>query len=183
MSVAKLPIASAICRIDRMRSILLSSMGWRSRRHGSVAMISHRARREITAASGALSPDPVMVREGAPSTPFSWPGPQAVDGAPSRTMTMRGRRRVPDDSVVPGRAHKHLRTAASWRLRIVLRLNGLTVEHVSYHLRRGGQRMLAELAINLHLLVLTFAVLLQGRRTDSKTGSPRRAVRHGGAVW
>jgi hypothetical protein len=146
-------------------------------------MISHRDRREITAASGALSPEPVMVCKGTPSTPFSWPGPQAVDGAPSRTMTMRGRLRVPDDSIVPGRAHNHLRTAASWRLRIVPRLKGLTVEHASNHLPRRGQQVLAELAINLQLLVLTFAAVLRGRRVDSRTGSPCVAVRHGGAVW
>jgi hypothetical protein len=79
--------------------------------------------------------------------------------------------------------HKHLRTAASRRLRIVLRLMGLTAEHVSHHLRRGGQRLLAELAINLQPLIRTFVVLLRGRRADSKTGSPCRAVRHGGAVW
>jgi hypothetical protein len=40
-------------------------------------------------------------------------------------------------------SHDQLRTAASWRLRIVLKLKGLTVEHISRHLRRGGQRVLA----------------------------------------
>jgi hypothetical protein len=59
-------------------------------------------RRDIVAASDVLSPDTVMAGEGPLSTPFCWPGPQDVDGAPtgsarwaaSRTMTIRSRRRV-----------------------------------------------------------------------------------------
>jgi gamma-glutamyltranspeptidase len=60
-------------------------------------------RREIIATSMALSSDTVMVDGGRPATSFSRPALQAVDGAPSRTMTVHGRRLVTVDTVISRR--------------------------------------------------------------------------------
>ena len=46
------------------------------------------------------------------------------------------------------RLHGYFRSAASWRVRIALALKGVTVEHVSHHLRRGEQRAPDYLCLN-----------------------------------
>ena len=51
------------------------------------------------------------------------------------------------------RLHGYFRSAASWRVRIALALKGLTVEHVSHHLRRGEQRAPGFLQLNPQGLV------------------------------
>jgi hypothetical protein len=62
-----------------------------------------------------VDPDPVMVREGAPSTAFGPGQEKGVDGAPSRTMTgtgsVSGRRRSKAATTRAGRVN------ASSRLR------------------------------------------------------------------
>ena len=47
--------------------------------------------------------------------------------------------------------HGYFRSSAAWRVRIALNLKGLDVEHVSHHLRHGGQRDPAYLALNPHM--------------------------------
>jgi len=49
--------------------------------------------------------------------------------------------------------HGYFRSSASWRVRIALGMKGLTVRHVSHHLRRGEQRDPAYLALNPQGLV------------------------------
>ena len=49
--------------------------------------------------------------------------------------------------------HGYFRSGASWRVRIALNLKGLTVAHVSHHLRRGEQRAPDYLALNPQGLV------------------------------
>jgi maleylpyruvate isomerase len=49
--------------------------------------------------------------------------------------------------------HGYFRSSAAWRVRIALNLKGLDVEHVSHHLRHGGQREPAYLALNPQGLV------------------------------
>ena len=44
--------------------------------------------------------------------------------------------------------HGYFRSAASWRVRIALGLKGLSVTHVSHHLRRGEQRAPGYLQLN-----------------------------------
>lgn len=51
--------------------------------------------------------------------------------------------------------HGYFRSSAAWRVRIALNLKGLDVEHVSHHLRHGGQRDPAYLALNPQGLVPT----------------------------
>lgn len=46
------------------------------------------------------------------------------------------------------RLHGYFRSAASWRVRIALGLKGITVEHVSHHLRNGEQNAPSYLALN-----------------------------------
>ncbi|SFC70100.1 maleylpyruvate isomerase [Bosea sp. CRIB-10] len=54
--------------------------------------------------------------------------------------------------------HGYFRSSAAWRVRIALNLKGLDVEHVSHHLRHGGQRDPAYLALNPQGLVPTLAL-------------------------
>lgn len=56
------------------------------------------------------------------------------------------------------RLHGYFRSSASWRVRIALNLKGVTVEHVSHHLRRGEQRDPAYLALNPQGLVPALAL-------------------------
>ncbi len=51
--------------------------------------------------------------------------------------------------------HGYFRSSAAWRVRIALNLKGIAVEHVSHHLRHGGQREPAYLALNPQGLVPT----------------------------
>ncbi|PZR80112.1 MAG: maleylacetoacetate isomerase [Stutzerimonas stutzeri] len=51
--------------------------------------------------------------------------------------------------------HGYFRSSAAWRVRIALNLKRLDVEHVSHHLRHGGQRDPAYLALNPQGLVPT----------------------------
>jgi maleylpyruvate isomerase len=44
--------------------------------------------------------------------------------------------------------HGYFRSSASYRVRIALNLKGLTVEHLSHHLRKGEQRAADYLALN-----------------------------------
>lgn len=53
----------------------------------------------------------------------------------------------------PATLHGFFRSSAAWRVRIALNLKGLRVEHVAHHLRRGGQRDPAYLALNPQGLV------------------------------
>lgn len=57
------------------------------------------------------------------------------------------------DSPMPMRLHGYFRSTAAWRVRIALALKGLSVEHVSHHLRRGEQRAAEYLALNPQGLV------------------------------
>ena len=54
--------------------------------------------------------------------------------------------------------HGYFRSGASWRVRIALNLKGLTVTHVSHHLRRGEQRAPDYLALNPQGLVPALAL-------------------------
>ncbi|WP_456307618.1 maleylacetoacetate isomerase [Rhodopila globiformis] len=54
---------------------------------------------------------------------------------------------------MPMRLHGYFRSTAAWRVRIALALKGLSVEHVSHHLRRGEQRAAEYLALNPQGLV------------------------------
>ncbi len=49
--------------------------------------------------------------------------------------------------------HGYFRSSAAWRVRIVLALKGLTVDQIPHHLRHGGQRAPAYLALNPQGLV------------------------------
>ncbi|WP_332685876.1 maleylacetoacetate isomerase [Bosea sp. (in: a-proteobacteria)] len=49
--------------------------------------------------------------------------------------------------------HGYFRSSAAWRVRIALNLKGLSVTHVSHHLRHGGQRAPDYLALNPQGLV------------------------------
>lgn len=51
--------------------------------------------------------------------------------------------------------HGYFRSSAAWRVRIALNLKGIAVEHVSHHLRHGGQREPSYLALNPQGLVPT----------------------------
>ena len=51
--------------------------------------------------------------------------------------------------------HGYFRSSASYRVRIALNLKGLSAEHLPHHLRKGGQREPAYLAINPQGLVPT----------------------------
>ena len=51
--------------------------------------------------------------------------------------------------------HGYFRSSASWRVRIALNLKGLGAEQLPHHLRKGGQRDPAYLAINPQGLVPT----------------------------
>src|SRR5436309_2133774 len=51
--------------------------------------------------------------------------------------------------------HGYFRSSAAYRVRIALNLKGLTVEHLSHHLRKGEQRDPTYLAINPQGLVPT----------------------------
>lgn len=51
--------------------------------------------------------------------------------------------------------HGYFRSSAAWRTRIALNLKDIAVEHVSHHLRHGGQREPAYLALNPQGLVPT----------------------------
>lgn len=51
--------------------------------------------------------------------------------------------------------HGYFRSSAAWRVRIALNLKRFDVEHVSHHLRHGGQRDPAYLALNPQGLVPT----------------------------
>ena len=46
------------------------------------------------------------------------------------------------------RLHGYYRSTAAWRVRIALNLKGKSVEHVSHHLRHGGQRDPAYMRLN-----------------------------------
>jgi maleylpyruvate isomerase len=56
---------------------------------------------------------------------------------------------------VPMKLHGYFRSSASWRVRIALNLKGLGAEQLPHHLRKGGQRDPAYLAINPQGLVPT----------------------------
>lgn len=49
--------------------------------------------------------------------------------------------------------HGYFRSSAAWRVRIALNLKGLSVAHVSHHLRHGGQHAPGYLALNPQGLV------------------------------
>jgi maleylpyruvate isomerase len=49
--------------------------------------------------------------------------------------------------------HGYFRSSAAWRVRIALNLKGLSVTHISHHLRNGEQRAPAFLALNPQGLV------------------------------
>ena len=51
--------------------------------------------------------------------------------------------------------HGYFRSSASYRVRIALNLKGLSVEHLTHHLRKGEQRAPSYLAINPQGLVPT----------------------------
>jgi maleylpyruvate isomerase len=51
--------------------------------------------------------------------------------------------------------HGYFRSGAAYRVRIALNLKGLSVEHLSHHLRKGEQRAPAYLALNPQGLVPT----------------------------
>ena len=51
------------------------------------------------------------------------------------------------------RLHGYFRSSAAWRVRIALNLKGVTAEHVSHHLRHGGQRAPEFLRLNPQGLV------------------------------
>src|ERR1700752_359599 len=53
------------------------------------------------------------------------------------------------------RLHGYFRSSAAYRVRIALNLKGLSVDHLSHHLRKGEQRDPAYLAINPQGLVPT----------------------------
>ncbi|QRM57250.1 maleylacetoacetate isomerase [Sinorhizobium sp. BG8] len=55
----------------------------------------------------------------------------------------------------PAVLHGYFRSSASWRVRIALRLKGLSVHHVAHHLRKGEQRSAAYLRLNPQGLVPT----------------------------
>jgi len=51
------------------------------------------------------------------------------------------------------RLHGYFRSSAAWRVRIALNLKGIAAEHVSHHLRHGGQRAPDYLQLNPQGLV------------------------------
>ena len=51
------------------------------------------------------------------------------------------------------RLHGYFRSTAAWRVRIVLNLKGIVVEHAFHHLRHGGQRAPGYLGLNPQGLV------------------------------
>ena len=51
--------------------------------------------------------------------------------------------------------HGYFRSSASYRVRIALNLKGLTVEHLTHHLRKGEQRATDYLFLNPQGLVPT----------------------------
>ena len=59
------------------------------------------------------------------------------------------------------------RSSAAWRVRIALGLKGMTVRHVSRHLRKGEQAAPDHLALNPQALVPTLEVPGQGVLTQS----------------
>jgi hypothetical protein len=69
-----------------------------------------RGQKSISMLARSLSP--VMAGAGLPFMPFPRPIRQGVDGGPSPAMTMRGRRRLPDDSSISRRALSGARYAA-----------------------------------------------------------------------
>nr|WP_294506764.1 triphosphoribosyl-dephospho-CoA synthase [uncultured Rhodopila sp.] len=62
-------------------------------------------------AAGSTAPS-VMAGEGPPSTPLPRPGPQGVDGPPTRTMTVERQCPAPGDRMPPGQCVRHIIAAS-----------------------------------------------------------------------